>query len=141
MSGITINTMSKKKAVQLGDAVEKVTEITGIKSLVKYMAGEDCGCKERKEKPNEWGESIKQRVNDIFKRQINALTPEEYQYLDQFFSTYRGVVNISQQQKLLDINNRVFSQKLQYSTCGSCVLSMVNQLKKVYNAYTIPTQE
>jgi len=141
MSGITINTMSKKKAVQLGDAVEKVTEITGIKSLVKYMAGEDCGCKERKEKLNEWGESIKQRVNDIFKRQINALTPEEYQYLDQFFSTYRGVVNISQQQKLLDINNRVFSQKLQYSTCGSCVLSMVNQLKKVYNAYTIPTQE
>ena len=50
--------MSKKKAVQLGDAVEKVTEITGIKSLVKYMAGEDCGCKERKEKLNEWGVAL-----------------------------------------------------------------------------------
>ncbi len=32
----------------MGDAVEIVTEATGIKSLVKFIAGEDCGCEERK---------------------------------------------------------------------------------------------
>lgn len=137
-----MSSKKKKEApLKLGDAVEKVTTVTGIKSLVKYMAGDNCGCAERKEKLNEWGDSIKQRVNGIFKRQINTLTLEEYQYLDHFFTNWNGQVNISQQQKLVAINNRVFSQKLQYSTCNSCVISMVNQLKRVYSAYTIPTQE
>lgn len=126
---------------ELGTAVEKVTTVTGIKSLVKHMAGEDCGCNERKEKLNEWSANLQQKINGIFKRPVQALTPEEYAYLDDFFTNYKGVVNISQQRDLLVINNRVFSQKLQYSTCGSCVISMVNQLKNVYNAYTIPTEE
>lgn len=126
---------------ELGDVVEKVTTVTGIKSLVKHMAGEDCGCEERKEKLNEWSANLKEKINGIFKRPVQALTPEEYAYLDEFFANYKGVINISQQRDLLVINNRVFSQRLQYSTCGSCVIEMVNQLKTVYNAYTIPTEE
>lgn len=126
---------------ELGDVVEKVTTVTGIKSLVKHMAGEDCGCEERKEKLNEWSANLQQKINGLFKRPVQALTPEEYAYLDDFFKNYKGVINISQQRDLLVINNRVFSQRLQYSTCGSCVIEMVNQLKIVYNAYTIPTEE
>ena len=126
---------------ELGDVVEKVTTVTGIKSLVKHMAGEDCGCEERKEKLNEWSANLQQKINGLFKRPVQALTPEEYAYLDDFFKNYKGVINISQQRDLLVINNRVFSQRLQCSTCGSCVIEMVNQLKIVYNAYTIPTEE
>ena len=37
----------------LGDTVEKITKATGIKKAVKFLAGEDCGCDERKEKLNE----------------------------------------------------------------------------------------
>lgn len=36
----------------LGDTIEKVTEATGIKKAVKWLAGEDCGCDARKEKLN-----------------------------------------------------------------------------------------
>jgi hypothetical protein len=36
----------------LGDTIEKVTEATGIKKLVKFIAGDDCGCDDRKEKLN-----------------------------------------------------------------------------------------
>jgi hypothetical protein len=125
---------------ELGTAVEKVTTVTGIKSLVKHMAGEDCGCDERKEKLNEWSANIQQKINGIFKRPVQTLTPEEYAYLDDFFTNQKGSVKISQQYQLLKINNRVFSQKLQYSTCGSCVISMVNQLRTVYQAYTVPTE-
>lgn len=125
---------------ELGTAVEKVTTVTGIKSLVKHMAGEDCGCDERKEKLNEWSAKLQQKINGIFRRPVQALTPEEYAYLDDFFTNQKGTVKISQQYKLLEINNRVFSQKLQYSTCSSCVISMVNQLRIVYKAYTVPNE-
>lgn len=43
----------KKKPQGLGDVVEKVTEATGIKKVVKAIAGDDCGCEERKKKLNE----------------------------------------------------------------------------------------
>ena len=36
----------------LGDVVVAFTEVTGIKAAVKFLAGEDCGCDERKEKMN-----------------------------------------------------------------------------------------
>ena len=30
----------------LGDVIEKVTEATGIKKAIKWLAGDDCGCEE-----------------------------------------------------------------------------------------------
>ena len=36
----------------LGYSIEKITKITGIEKIVKKVAGEDCGCKERKETLN-----------------------------------------------------------------------------------------
>jgi hypothetical protein len=139
--------MAKKKVIapaqepvvewQLGDAVEAVTTATGIKAIVKHMVGEDCGCDERKEKLNEWGNKIQDKIATFFRRNtIKPLTPEEYEYLDTFFSRPKLTMKPSEQYRMLEINNRVFSQRLQYSTCGSCVQSMVNQLKHVYDAYT-----
>ena len=32
----------------LGDTIEKITKATGIKKVVEWAAGEDCGCDERK---------------------------------------------------------------------------------------------
>jgi len=43
---------TKKKSEGLGDTIEKITEATGIKKVVKWLAGDDCGCEERKEKLN-----------------------------------------------------------------------------------------
>ncbi len=45
--------MAKRKATGLGDTIEQITEATGIKKLVEFVAGEDCGCEERKKKLNE----------------------------------------------------------------------------------------
>ena len=36
----------------VGDTVEKITTATGIKKAVKWLAGDDCGCDQRKEKLN-----------------------------------------------------------------------------------------
>ena len=43
----------RKKSKGLGDTIEKVTEATGIKAVVKAVAGDDCGCNERKALLNE----------------------------------------------------------------------------------------
>ena len=36
----------------LGDTIEKIAEATGIKKIVKKIAGDDCGCNKRKEQLN-----------------------------------------------------------------------------------------
>lgn len=138
--------MAKKKATapieeatvwNLGDAVESVTEATGIKAIVKHLAGDDCGCDERKEALNEWGTKIQNKIYSLFRRNnIKTLTLDEYEYLDSFFSKPQHSMKASEQYRMLEINNRVFSQRLQYSTCGSCIQDMIRNLKNVYDAYT-----
>ena len=52
----------------LGDSVEKVLKATGASDVVKFIAGEDCGCDERKEK-----------LNDLFPyKNPQCFTEEEY---------------------------------------------------------------
>ena len=38
--------------MRLGDLIDKITKITGIKFLVKKIFGDDCGCDERKKNLN-----------------------------------------------------------------------------------------
>jgi hypothetical protein len=77
-------------------------------------------------------------VATLFRRNnIQTLTPDEYEYLDKFFSEPKHSMKASEQYRMLEINNRVFSQKLQYSTCGSCIQDMIRNLKNVYEAYKI----
>ena len=40
------------KSKGLGDTIEKVTKATGIKKVVKAVAGEDCGCPKRRDALN-----------------------------------------------------------------------------------------
>lgn len=40
------------KVEGLGDVIDVITTKTGVKSLVKLVAGEDCGCEGRREKLN-----------------------------------------------------------------------------------------
>lgn len=46
----------KWKSQGLGDTIEKITNKTGVKSVVKAVSnavGKDCGCEERKKKLND----------------------------------------------------------------------------------------
>jgi len=42
-----------QKVEGLGDVVAKVTRATGIDVIVKKLAGDDCGCEERRKSLNE----------------------------------------------------------------------------------------
>ena len=41
--------MESNKSKGLGDSIEKITTVTGIKKIVHKVAGDDCGCNKRKQ--------------------------------------------------------------------------------------------
>ena len=115
----------EKESKGLGDTIAKITKATGIDKAVKFIAGEDCGCDERKE-----------ILNKMFPyRRPNCLTETEYTTLTEFFKRNHTQVSKSDQLTLLKISNRVFNERKQPSSCGSCVRGMVQRLKRLFNEY------
>ena len=117
----------KKKSKGLGDTIAKVTKATGIDKAVKFIAGEDCGCDERKAK-----------LNKLFPyNKPECLTETEYNYLKEFFKIHKNTITHKEQLELLKISNRVLHTKKQVSSCSSCVRALMNELKKLYDNYEI----
>jgi hypothetical protein len=109
----------------LGDSVEKITEATGIKAAVKFLAGEDCGCDQRKEK-----------LNKLFSyNKPECLTEDEYNYLSDFYSTERSVVSGIEKQQLILIYNRVFKSNKRMTSCSACMRNIYSRLKEYFEAY------
>jgi len=109
----------------LGDQVEKFTEATGIKKFVKFVAGDDCGCSERKDK-----------LNNLFpSNNPNCLTENEYNYLADRVGKLNKVTS-EEQRALLNIYNRVFNDRKELTGCSSCFLNGVwKKLERVYKEY------
>ena len=108
-----------------GDTVAKITEVTGIKKLVKLIAGDDCGCDERKE-----------ILNRKFKyKNINCVSEEDYNYLNDFFALNTLKVTNIQQVRLNKIHNHIFSTRKSTSSCVSCVIKTVENLRKYLQVY------
>jgi hypothetical protein len=114
------------KSKGLGDTIAKITEATGIDKLVKFVAGEDCGCDERKEK-----------LNKLFPyAKPLCLTEDEFYTLDTYFKQNTNTLTSDEQTSLIAINNRVLNQRLTFSTCSSCLRDLVSKLRVIYNEYS-----
>ncbi len=116
----------EKESSGLGDTVEKITKSTGIKKAVKFLAGEDCGCDERKDK-----------LNSMFPyAKPLCLDEQEFNYLANFFDNNVKTVNPTVQKEMLAIYNRIFQDKKQATNCGQCFFNgVVDKLGKIYNEY------
>jgi len=108
-----------------GDTIEKITEATGIKAAVKFLAGEDCGCDKRKEK-----------LNELFKyNKPNCLEEDEYNWLADFYSVQRNAITGLQKQMLIKIYNRVFNANKKMTSCSPCMKNIYDKLKEYFEAY------
>jgi len=121
--------MAKRKSAGLGDSIEKLTEVTGIKKVVEMFSeatGIDCGCDERKEK-----------LNNLFpyNRNINCLNESDYNKLTKYLSAEQSTLNSIEQQEVSDIYFNVFNYRLQISSCASCWKGKLDELRRVYNEY------
>lgn len=119
--------MSRKtqKSKGLGDTIEKITEVTGIKSAVKFLAGADCGCNERKEFLNKL----------IPYRKVQCLNEEEYNYLTDFFGVNKSTLDVKSQRELASIYKSVFNISIENTNCADCWRDYIADLRKVYNEY------
>ena len=116
----------KNESKGLGDTVAKITKATGIDKLVKFVAGEDCGCEERKEKLNKLFPYAKPK----------CLTEDEFNTLDAYFKQNTNTLTSDEQNSLIAINNRVLNQNLTFSTCSSCLRDLVSKLRIIHAEYT-----
>lgn len=115
-----------KKAQGLGDTIEQFTEATGIKKLVKFIAGDDCGCDARKEK-----------LNALFPyHRPECLTEDEYNYLSESKVLDKNTIKPSEQDAILKIYNRVFHVSREPTSCASCLREIVIKMQQVFNEYT-----
>ena len=109
----------------LGDTVEKVLEVTGVAKVAKWLLGEDCGCDERKAK-----------LNSLFPyRKPECLLKDEHEFLSEWFIEKRYTMKPTEQKRMLEIYNRVFTVNMQPTSCGSCLRDVMNKLEILYNSY------
>lgn len=115
----------KRKRKDVGDTIDTITEKTGVKKIVKWIAGEDCGCDKRRQKLNFWKYKT-----------AKCLTEDEYNYLKKFFVRERKTqVTHTEQVVIINIYNRVFDEAQEVSNCGPCVHKIESDLRKVFSAY------
>ena len=108
----------------LGDTVEKITKATGIKKAVKFLAGEDCGCDERKEK-----------LNELFRyRKPECLSESEFDLIKMAVDTKKNKFTPDEQELFKNIYERIFKVKVE---CTPCSFAKVvwKDLTAVYNQY------
>tara|TARA_R110002020_G_scaffold97546_3_gene232518 strand:+ start:206 stop:622 length:417 start_codon:yes stop_codon:yes gene_type:complete len=123
---VTTKKEVEPKMEGLGDLVEKVTEATGIKKVVKAVFGDDCGCDERREKLNKL----------LSFKTEECLTADEYKVLDTFYAKNPNEIRPSEWRTIVPIGRRIFNQRINDDMgCGGCVREVISKLKKVYETY------
>lgn len=115
------------KAQGLGDTVAQITKATGIDKLVKFIAGEDCNCEERK-----------QKLNELFPyRTPKCLTEDEYTYLNESQVLSKQTLKPSEQDAILKVYNRIFGISREPTSCATCWLEIIQKMQKVFNEYQV----
>ena len=115
---------SKKKSKGIGDSIEKIAKVTGVKAIVEAVAGDDCGCGKRKEWLNKrfpYAKPMTEADQKIFK---DTLKP----------AMTRNRLYDGEMQLVVDVYERVFSQRKKKTRCGSCMLEYMKQIEKAYEA-------
>ena len=114
-----------KQSEGIGDTVAKITKATGVDKLVKFIAGEDCGCDERQVK-----------LNKLFSyKKINCISEDDYTYLNDFINSNPRKVTHNQKVRLIKIHNNVFNMNQRVTSCEPCIIGIVNKLKKYLEVY------
>jgi hypothetical protein len=117
----------------VGDIIESITEVTGISKLVKFIAGEDCGCNERRDKLNE--------LMPVRYKAKRCFTESEYNWYDDYYQNRTlNLVTEEQLKEVVKLHEGVFLWKVNnlcHNCSGSAVIirDMIKRLDKVYQSY------
>ena len=122
---------SQKEIRGLGDVINVITEATGIKALVKAVAGEFCGCEERREKLN--------NLLPRGRKQVKSLTEEEHTEYGLFMNTRKqGRLEANEVKYLMTLYTKIYNRKWAKVRCTQCALKgrvqeAMSDLDRAYN--------
>tara|TARA_R110002110_G_scaffold42778_3_gene133921 strand:- start:637 stop:1005 length:369 start_codon:yes stop_codon:yes gene_type:complete len=114
---------SKSKPKGLGDIVEKVATVTGVKSAVDTLIGEECGCTERRDKLNELFPMYKNIEMSNDQRQV-------WEDLQPAIAT--GRLRGKDSQNFKTLYDDIFEKRHKWCGCGGETPRRVKHIKKVY---------
>ena len=125
-----------KDAEGLGDTIEAITEATGIKKAVEWLAdGKDCGCGERKK-----------MLNEKFRYNAECMVQSEFEWWTKFLTRYdvaqkhTKVIHKKDIYELHRLYRRLFRVNLRICTnCPSAkdvIQSAVKNINVIYNSYS-----
>tara|TARA_R100000664_G_C2746999_1_gene134611 strand:- start:1245 stop:1598 length:354 start_codon:yes stop_codon:yes gene_type:complete len=107
----------------LGDSIEKITKITGLKKLTEAIVGEDCGCKERKEWLNKhfpYTQGMDKEQQSIYKR------------IKKSIEDHKGILKKEQQDAMNILYQQVFKKKIEPTRCTPCIADRLRKLEAIY---------
>ena len=119
----------KKKVEGLGDKVAKVTKATGVKKIVNFIFGDDCGCDERQA-----------YLNTIGVKPIDCFTEDSYNTWTALKDQLKGSIKKHEQDIILSNFKMLFgidNSKI-CRTCsgaGKVYINMIDKINKVYESY------
>jgi len=130
--------MAKRKVNKdpkgLGDIVENITIVTGIKKVVDIFTndGKDCNCDKRKEK-----------LNKLFpiKTKANCFTKEQHDSWKQFKEVRTIKITHEQILFICELYSNIFNLPYWKPSCFACsgtvrsISTMIDRLDIVYNTY------
>jgi len=114
----------KKEASKgFGDTIQKITEATKLDALAKAIAGEDCGCDERRKKLNALF-PYAQPMSEQSKRKWEEVIEPAWG---------RNTLKRPDQLALTEVWLQVFGKRKHFTSCASCLTKALKQLKKAYD--------
>lgn len=129
-----MTTVTKKrtpnKSKGLGDTIAKVTKATGIESLVKFVAGEDCGCDQRKEKLN--------KIFPYGKQPKQCMSEEDYLKWGNFRESSGNTLTKEEADLVAITWNKLFARSKFYRPCTCNPREwqrMIDDLNHIYDSY------
>lgn len=117
-----------------GDVIEKVTKATGIDKAVKWIAGEDCGCDDRKVQANK-------KIRFSYKRQmLRCMTEEQFNWWTKYREKRIKASLLTQEEKnmYIEIGKQIFATDYTKDLnrgCSDCKKYLKNDIDRVYQQY------
>ena len=95
-----------------------------VKDVVEKVAGEDCGCKERKDWLNKRFPYFQVMTEKDKKIWEDVLAP----------AMKRNRLDLQEQGVAIDLYQRTYQRRWKKTHCGPCVLERLEELQKAYEA-------
>ena len=120
-----VKAQKEAETTGLGDVVEKVAKKTGIKKAVEFVAGEDCGCNERKKKWNkirlQW-------------QPVRCFTEEQFNWWTKFREENPAKITNEHWNMINEIHKTVFS-KFFKKRPSCCIDKHIDRINQLYDKY------